>query len=99
MNEKKINRFLHPFLFMKLRREKIAIQEKLRIEKLQQEAEKKLTRAREELLNSLCSINNKQNCFAECSHFKEGYIGHFDDFDGTEYAYFVKPQCKLWQKP
>lgn len=48
------------------------------------------------MLNSSCAINNREKCFAECTHFKEGYVNEWQLFDDLIIE-AIYPKCKLWK--
>jgi hypothetical protein len=68
--------------------------------RMQVKLEKELARVnnhREIMLNKSCPLNNGDNCFAKCVHFRNGYakkaIFMNDEYITSDYS-----RCKLWYK-
>ena len=55
-------------------------------------SKKILLKANKSMFNKLCPLNNLDNCFPECVHFKKGIVFDFLE-DNVGY---IPPRCKLW---
>lgn len=73
-------------------------QETLKLQDIQNKKQAELDADREEMFNSLCAINNRQNCFAECTHFDEGRIVNWIDHHNKTTVYHIRPKCRLWSR-
>jgi hypothetical protein len=91
-DDKQISWLLHPLKFYRIRKEK----ERNRLAKEKEEAEVALNLARNKMLESSCAINNREKCYKDCTHFKDGFVFMRDNIDDTTSYSYKHPSCRLW---
>lgn len=89
---------IHPIKCTKEKNKEFEEKEKIRVAKEKLNAESNLKVVEQKMLKSLCAVNNKQNCFKECTHFQVGRTEKWEYPSGIINWSYYSPKCKLWHQ-